>query len=227
MKKHLFALSHLILLLIITSCEESKIETAQDIVNASITFHDPENKWKSLNAEFVFQSKFEFNDSVPEELHININVQNNNFRYTNLDRKVDISYSQDSCIVNQGNTNCNSYAWTKNFYTYIWGLPMKLNDPGTTINPNFTLDTIQQIPVYNVSVPYHDENYQFYFHQKTYELKFFQFIKNNETGHGEFITLSEIYEHNGIKFPKHKRWEQLSSRELIGTNEVLSIIKGK
>jgi len=206
------------------SCDgEEKTETAQGIVNASINFHDPHNNWNALNANFIFESKFSFNDSVPEELHININVPANDFKYHNLDRKVNLRYNNDSCEVLKGSGTCGGYSWTKNFYTYVWGLPMKLQDSSTTILPKFTTDTIRNTPVYIVSVNYENENFKFYFNQNTYELKFFGFIKNTGDKHGEFISLSGLQEFNGIKFPKHRRWEKLLTEELIGTNEVLSI----
>lgn len=212
--------------LIIVGCNsEPKILTAQDIVDASIKFHDPENKWSALNADFVFESKFETNDSVPEELHININVPENGFQYTNLDRKIDITYNQDSCEVLKGTGTCGGFRWTKNFYTYVWGLPMKLKDSATVVKPKYTLDTIQNIPLYVISVPYEKENFKFYFDQKSFEIKFFGFVKNGGLSKGEFIRLSGLYEYEGIKFPKHKRWEDLFNPELIGTNEVLSISK--
>ncbi|MFT6717105.1 MAG: hypothetical protein ACJA0Q_001756 [Saprospiraceae bacterium] len=231
MKKHLPLLSLLLYAFIVPSCNNSKSETntkpitGEDIVNASIKFHDPEGKWNTLNADFVFESNFSFNDSTPEKLHININVPNNAFRYTNLNRNVDLTYNQDSCEVLKGNATCDGYHWTKNFYTYVWGLPMKLKDPSTVIQQKFNLDTIQQIPLYVVSIPYENENYKFYFDQKNYELKCFSFLKNKGELKGEFIMLSGIHEYDGIKFPKHKRWEHLITKELIGTNEVLSVTK--
>jgi hypothetical protein len=91
---------------------------------------------------------------------------------------MDITYNQDSCQTIQGNTTCAGYQWTKNFYTYTWGLPMKLKDQGTKIKPNFKLDTVQKIPLYVILVPYENENFKFYFDQKTFELKFFGFLKN-------------------------------------------------
>ena len=224
MKKYFNLLFLTLTVSILTSCvDKPKVLTAQDILDASIKFHDPENKWKSLNANFVFESKFESNDSVPEELLININVPENGFQYDNLDKKVSIKYNQDNCEVLKGNATCEGYQWTKNFYTYVWGLPMKLNDPATNITTIYGTHTIKKTPVYIVFVSYESEDYKFYIDQKTFELKFFEFIKNDSSMKGEFITLSGIYEYYGIKFPKHKRWDDLYTKELIGTNEVLSI----
>lgn len=204
-------------------CSSIKTKTAQDIVEASIKFHDPKNKWANLNAEFLFESKFSFNDSVPEELQVTIDVQKNDFQYHNLDRKVNIQYPQESCIILQGEGTCEGYRWTKNFYTYVWGLPMKLQDSEARIQEGFSSDTINNIPLNVVAVHYENENFKFYFDQKSSELKFFSFIKNNAEKHGEFIELRGLFEYNEIKFPAVKEWRESDSKKLIGTNEVITI----
>jgi len=107
------------LLLLHYQCCEEKPETADQIIEKSIQFHYPENNWNKLNTTFVFNSSFSFNDSIPEELRISIDVPENKFKYNNLDRSVKIKYLKDSCIVLSKNGSCDGYRWTKNLYTFV------------------------------------------------------------------------------------------------------------
>lgn len=203
------------------SCKNEP-QSAQEIIDKAIKFHDPNNQWNSLNAKFLFESSFSFNDSVPEELHLSINNPQNQFTYKNLDRKVEIYYDNDSCEVISADGSCGGYSWTKNFYPYIWGLPMKLKDPGVTPESTWKKDTINGFNVYQVLVNYEAENFKFYFDQKDYQLRAFEFLKNDDSGKGEIIFLKDLFEFNGIKFPAYRKWMELN-RELIGTNEVKAI----
>jgi hypothetical protein len=135
----------IILTTMLFSCN-SKPETTAKIIERSINFHDPEKEWASLDATFNFNSSFSFNDSIPEEMNITMDILKNNFTYKNIDRKVEIQYSTDSCKLLSKNGSCDGYAWTKNFYTYIWGLPMKLKDPKVKPLSNWKLDTINNYP---------------------------------------------------------------------------------
>lgn len=215
------------LIVLCSSFVKQQTVTAEEVLEKSVSFHDPNNQWPYLRADFVFESSFSFNDSIPESLKVHIDVPDNNFRYQNFDRNVDISYPKDSCIINSGETSCEAYTWTKNFYTYIWGLPMKLKDPGEYLQDSVKLDTIQNFPLHVITAIYEKETFQFYFHQQTGELKCFEFVKNDGSNHGEFVYLKGIKEHYGIKFPQHRTWTTLKNGSLIGTNEVLSIQKTK
>lgn len=223
MKYKFVFLFFLVSFLLFTSCQEKATLTSDDIVKNSIHFHDPEGNWSSFKGKFYFESIFSFNDSIPEKLEVSIDVKENGFQYHNLDRQVNISFPDDSCIVHSKLGNCDGYRWTKNFYTYVWGLPMKLHDPNTSISPQYQLDTIKTKPCYVINVFYTAENFKFYIDQKSFQLRAFSFFKNDNSNHGEFIELEHIKEHHEIKFPKKKVWRDLISRELIGTNEVLNI----
>lgn len=216
------------------SNEKTPALNSRDIIQKSIAFHDPDSHWNQLKAEFHFSSSFSFNDSIPEALEISIDVAKNALRYHNLDRKVDFSFTPDSCWSHQnssvvsllsenGPSDCNNYKWTHNFYTYIWGLPMKLNDPGVIPSNKVLTTVINGISCYQVEIAYAAETYQFYFAKENYELIAFEFLKNDNSGKGEYIILEGIYEYNSILFPAKRTWMHLQDRSQIGVNQVDSI----
>jgi hypothetical protein len=207
--------------LMLFSCNK-KPETAIQIIDKSIEFHDPENEWENLFATFSFNSSFSFNDSIPEELNITIDNLYNDFTYRNADRKVEIQYTEDSCKLISDNGSCEGYAWTKNFYTYVWGLPMKLKDPNIKPIPEWNLDTINNYPCYAVYVNYEAENFTYYIDQVDFQLRAFQFLKNDNSGKGEIIHLEGLIEYKDFQFPKKRIWLHLNG-DTIGTNEAMYI----
>lgn len=203
----------------ITTVPQKKLSSS-DIISKSIKFHDPNNNWRKINATMNFSSSFSFNDSIPEALELSFNTKENYFRYLNHDRKVDIEYHGDSCTLNSENGSCSGYSWTSKFYPYIWGLPMKLKDPGVIPNKGFDKVAFQGDSVWQVQVNYEAENFWFFFNPNDFQLKGFKFIKNDSTGKGEIVILKGIKEFKGIRFPQHRTWLHLDS-SLIGTNEFI------
>ena len=206
----------------LTGCGSQVIEknlSSEDIIANSIKFHDPNNSWNTYHATMNFESSFSWNDSIPERLELTINNKQQSFTYINHDREVVLKYSPDTCIKESIKGDCNAYSWTYGFYPYIWGLPMKLKDPGVQPKKEFKKLSINNSQVYEVQVNYEAENFWFYFNEDDYQLKAFKFIKNNTTKHGEIVILKDLKELQGIKFTKHKTWLNLDS-SLIGRNEL-------
>lgn len=204
---------------LLLACSQ-KPHSSKEIINKSVAFHDPGNNWKNFKGKLFFESSFSFNDSVPEALELTFDIANQFFRYQNLDRKVDIIYNKDSCELASANGSCEGYSWTSKFYPFIWGLPMKINDPGVEPEKAFRVTNFNNKTVYEVRVNYTNENYWYYFNIDDYALEGFKFIKNDTTGKGEIIVLKDIEEFMEIRFPQHRTWLHLDS-SLIGTNVLL------
>lgn len=196
-------------------------ETPKDIIKKSIQFHDPKGIFNEFSARFNFESSFSWNDSIPEELIMDMDFRNYSLLYHNLDRKMKLDFKKDTCNTIEGSTNCNDFIWAYDFYLYIWGLPMKLADPG--INIKDTLYSINQNGknFKAIDIEYETEYYSFYF-DSLYALNGFQFIKKDNPAKGEIIWLEGIIEHQGIKFPKKRYWYDLE-KNLLGTNECIRI----
>ena len=208
--------------LTLISCGFSRDErklSSDEIILKSISFHDPNSQWNTFYDTMNFESSFSFNDSIPEDLELTFNNKESYFKYFNHDRKVEIEYRPNSCNASPNNSLCGNYSWTYGFYPYIWGLPMKLNDPGIKPEKGFKKTVLNSDSVWEIQVNYEAENFWFYFDEKDYQLKGFKFIKNDSTNHAEIVILKDLKEVNGIKFPKHRTWLNLDST-LIGTNEL-------
>lgn len=203
---------------LLLACDQNP-HSSREIVNKSIAFHDPGNNWKNFKGKLFFESRFSFNDSVPEALELTFDIANQFFRYKNIDRKVDIIYNKDVCELISENGSCDGYSLTSKFYPFIWGLPMKLNEPGVHPEKDFRKTTFNNLSAWEVEVRYTNENYWYYFDVNNYALVGFKFIKNDSSQKGEIVVLKDIDSLNEIKFPKHRTWLNLDST-LIGTNEL-------
>ncbi len=206
----------------LTSCGSQVIEkklSSDEIISKSIDFHDPHQSWCTFHATMNFESSFSWNDSIPEHMELTFDNKQQYFNYLNHDRKVDLHYYPDSCSKASTNGDCGGYSWTYGFYPYIWGLPMKLQDPGIKPEKEFRKMVFNNESVYEVQVNYKAENFWFYFNDDDFQLEAFKFIKNDTTGKGEIVVLKNLKEVNGIKFPQHRTWLHLDS-SLIGVNEL-------
>lgn len=200
-------------------------ETAKSLIAKSIKHHDPHGNFNTLHAIFSFESTFDWNSS-PEELIITMDFENYALDYKNLDREMHLQFSKDTCLTIEGKTQCQDFSWVYNFYLYIWGLPMKLNDPGIQINDT-VLDTKYKGNLYKtVEVEYPTEHFKFHF-DSAFALRGFQFQKVDNPDKGEIIWLEGTLKHKGISFPKKRYWYDLKTGKLLGTNEVIKISEHK
>ena len=110
----------------------------------------------------------------------------------------------------RGRTPCELAAFYKDYYTYLFGLPMKLKDDSTNISEVVERKTFKG-KEYLVLKSSYDEAlgsdvWYFYFDPETYAMEIYQFFKTEngimKKDSGEYILLSEEKTIDGIKMPK-------------------------
>ena len=128
-----------------------------------------------------------------------------------LNGKTDISKAE----LFSNNLSCERATLYKNYYTYLYGLPMKLKDKGTNVSETVERKTFKGKDYLVLKVTY-DESvgsdvWFFYFNPETFAMEIYQFFKTDEHGKlkldsGEYIMLSETETINQIKMPKVRAW---------------------
>jgi hypothetical protein len=112
----------------------------------------------------------------------------------------------------------------KNYYTYLYGLPMKLKDEGTIIHQKTTIKTFKGKEYLVLKVSYTKEvgndTWYFYFDPKTYAMEVYQFFKEQKE-RGEYILLTGLETIHDIKMPKERAWYYNKDDGYLGT-DVLS-----
>jgi hypothetical protein len=220
------------------SCSESL--TAEQVLQKSITYHDPEDRWP------VFQDSLKILLETPDApkriSRIYIDNQSGLFyvKATRDSSIVEFAVGKDSCTVkwngsnqfskteaDENGLNCERAKMYRNYYSYLYGLPMKLMDPGTRLSEEFEVRTFKGKDYQVLRVDYKAEVgsdiWYFYFDPQTYAMEVYQFYRSDENGQlkedtGEYILLSGEEEIGGIRMPKTRAWYYNKDDKYLGTD---------
>lgn len=214
--------------------------SAKELIAASIIFHDPENNWHKTKASFTFSDTRPGKDARAAHPYLNnlagtlcvmreqdgtsvtYHVINNKCSYD-----VDGNFEPSAEEVEKYNLNEKQSLMLRNYYLYLWGLPMKLTDEGTIVesqiyNKNFNGKKTKSVKVtYEAEVG--SDTWYFYFLPETNELVGYQFFHDEAKGDGEYILLSELVEVNGMKIPKNRAWYTNPDSTLLGTDHLIRV----
>ncbi|BAO56495.1 DUF6503 family protein [Nonlabens marinus] len=197
--------------------------TAKEIIEKSIDFHDPDNNWPTFDATFTIKmempekadriSKIQIN--LPEEIFAltSTTVSESTSYYVN---KYSVSMAKGGKIIEDVSDKDRDRAMTmKDYYTYLYGLPMKLNDTGTIVHDHVAKVWFWNINAYKVKVTYTQEVgsdvWYFYFDTDSFALEAYQFFKTDQNGEilqdsGEYILMNDLKVIEGIKIPAERNW---------------------
>ncbi|OIQ29347.1 MAG: hypothetical protein BM564_06530 [Bacteroidetes bacterium MedPE-SWsnd-G2] len=230
----------LLFLIIFSTQVDAQTLSSAELLNKSIEFHDPNNSWKSFNDSF--KVTMQTPDKSVRESDITINLPKESFSLRFNKDSLNLSYNivKDSCsfkinnkietnptILKTHNLNCERGLLLKDYYTYLYGLPMKLKDEGTIIKPQVVEKTINNKSYYVIEVHYKQDIgsdiWFFYFDKTTYAMEVYQFFKTDDSGQlkkdsGEYIILTAIETVNGIKMPKRRAWYYNKNDGYLGTD---------
>jgi|GEM_PF-483686 len=98
----------------------------------------------------------------------------------------------------------------RNYLTYLYGLPMKLRDAGTRLDPTPRRTTFAGRDVWALRVTYDPsvgtDTWYFYLDPETAALVGYRFFHDEAKGDGEYVVLSGEAEDGGLRLPKVRRW---------------------
>ena len=214
-------------------------QTGEDLVAASIKFHDPENNWSKTKAIFNFSDTRPGKEARPATLYLNntngtlciMRLQDGAevTRHTENDicsYDVNGNFQPSAEEIEKYSLDEKRSLMLRNYYLYLWGLPMKLTDPGTRIDPTIYYKEFNGKPARAAKVTYDAEVgsdiWYFYFNSETNEMIGYQFFHDEDKGDGEYILLSDILELNGMKIPKSRAWYTNPDSTLLGTDHLLN-----
>ena len=232
-------LSFLILILVMTTACNSELNSEQ-LLNKTISYHDPNGNWNSFNA--TFSVTMETPNRSNRESIMTINLLDDKFELKATRDSITTEYylDKDDCryglngnfnvtdsLAQVHNVSCERGFMYKNYYTYLYGLPMKLRDPGTIIDENVETKTFKG-KEYLVLKASYEENvgtdiWYFYFDPETYAMEIYQFFRKDENGNqkddtGEYILLTGEEIVNDIKMPKTRAWYYNKDDKYLGTD---------
>lgn len=233
MKKLLFGL--LLFFLICFNIQSQTDLRGEELLNKAINYHDPTSQWSKFNNSLNIITST--NTSSDRKSEVTINIPEDYFylksirdslvtEYTISDStcKIVVNGNQnlDSLTLKKRNISCDRGKMFRNYYTYLYGLPMKLKDKGTIIDEKVYEKEFKGQTYLVLKITYDEQigkdTWYFYFNPKTYALELYQFYHDESLNDGEYIILSGETIINNIKIPKKRDWFYNSNNEFLGSD---------
>ncbi len=214
-----------------------------ELLRRSISFHDPNQNWRAFKGSLLIEMETP-NSSLRSTL-VAIDLPGNYFKTTvkkdNYTIESELDNGECSLKWNGKTTipekikdslriSCERANMMKDYYTYLYGLPMKLRDPGTIIANKVTKKSFKGKEYLVLKAGYEKEvgsdTWYFYFDPKTYAMEVYQFFHDESKNDGEYILLSDRITVNGIKIPKIRAWYYNKDDQYLGTDVLQKASKG-
>ncbi len=196
----------------------AQLPAAGTLLDKTIQYHDPNGQWGTFNHKLTFLSE---RPSGPTR-NSKVAIDNNKGYFKYMEEGNEMGVVMDSCfLVPQGKT-CDNVKRTRNYYIYLWGLPMKLKDPGTVIDEKVKEENFNGTDCFVIRVPYEQDIWYFYLDKKNFALRGYLFYKDELAKKGEIIYLDEEMTIGNMRIPKKRKWVTAPDGKLLGTDILVS-----
>ena len=231
-----------------TASSDAQMQRTQDkgqprlstvLIDKSIQYHDPHNNWPTLNSALHFSTIMA--DKSERQRDIRINNKEDAFYFVSAYPEGTLKYNVESNI---GTTLWNDSptipadmakkyrisndraVMYRNYYSYLYGMPMKLKDPGTLVDSFATVVTFHGKTYDRIRVSYDPavgtDTWYFYFDTETHALEAYQFYKDESKNDGEYILFEELIDIHQIKIPKIRHWYYNRDQKFLATDILVS-----
>ncbi|SDY43113.1 DUF6503 family protein [Hymenobacter psychrophilus] len=213
--------------------------TGPELIRQSIAYHDAGGQWPKLRTRLHFVTTNPAGKQSPFEVELDnaagyfcyighrdghelIKAVVDGQEILLLDGRADLSEAERQQYrlgVGMGQT-------MRNYYTYLYGLPMKLQDSGTLVTPETKLQTLLGQEYATAEVRYDPavgtDSWTFYFDSKTAALRAYRFAHNRTPNDGEYITLRGELVVEGIRIPQERKWYRNDNDAFLATDQLIS-----
>jgi hypothetical protein len=209
--------------------------SAEEVLRKSIQHHDPNGVWGK--SPLHLQLRETRPGGADRETSLLIDLQAEHFELNQLRdgnrllhrlEKGICSYQLDGRTtiteeeIKTHRLNCERTQSMRDYYTYLWGLPMKLQDPGTQLGDKVLDTTFDDQACWGIRITYSPEVgkdiWYFYFDKKTYALIGYRFYHDEAKNDGEYILLEEEMQIGGLKLPKVRKWYTHGEEKFLGAD---------
>lgn len=236
MKKLLF----LIIPVLVAGTASAQTIPAEQVLSNSIRYHDPNGVWGTYQGSFVVV--METPGEVPRRSEITMDQPADRFRLhvqkgettktyewnagacaLSFDGKAEFSQQ----VAEEQRLTCERAEMYRNYYSYLYGLPMKLRDPGTRLSPEAQKRKFHGKEYWVLEVRYDPEVGQdlwyFYIDPETFALEAYQFYHDKAKNDGEYILLEGEHRLGGMRLPKIRTWYTNKEEKLLGTDTLQNL----
>ena len=213
--------------------------TGTQLLERTIAYHDPNDSWPTFQGQLsVTMSMPDKSERVsditiklPQEYFQLIAVKDENVVSQKLDKdNCELSLNGNTeiseALLKKHRLSCERAKMMKDYYTYLYGLPMKLKDSGTILDPEVQTKKFKGKEYLVLKVTYEKEVgediWYFYFDPTTYAMEVYQFFHDESINDGEYILLDGIETVLNIKMPKTRAWYYNKNDKHLGTDVLTS-----
>lgn len=229
----------LILVLLIGNTFHAQTISSEELLEKAIAFHDPKGRWGTFNGKFEVLMETPNSSDRSSMVWVNIPKQQFTLDVEKDGNKYSYAFDKNECTTTlNGSTDiseadrktyrlsCERGQIMRNYYSYLYGLPMKLKDPGALLGEDVTTKTFKGKEYLVLKASYEEgvgnDVWYFYFDPKTYAMEVYQFYHDESKGDGEYILLDGLEEINGVKMPKTRAWYYNKDDKYLGTDVLIN-----
>jgi hypothetical protein len=121
---------------------------------------------------------------------------------------------------------CDRIRWMRDYYTYLWGLPMKLRDPGTRLG-DVRAVVFEGREAWRLRVTYDadvgTDVWYVMFDRTTGAMIGYGFYKDEDVGDGEVVVLRGEVAAAGMRLPAERAWTTHLDDRYLGTDTLVSV----
>lgn len=215
-------------------CDAQEL-TGKQLLDKAIAYHDPNGNWNSLKASLTIKMSMPKSAERVTEIQLDFPTQYFSTTVKKDGNAVTSTLKNEECTLMLNGSpdipkvaqdslriTCDRAKMMRDYYTYLYGLPMKLKDTGTNIYKKVQKRTFKKKEYLVLKVDYDAEvgkdTWYFYFDPFTYAMEVYQFFHDESKADGEYILLSDTMEVNGIKMPKTRSWHYNKNDGFLGTD---------
>lgn len=210
---------------------------AHQLLDRAVGYHDAGNAWGTFAGTLQFEELRP--DGSARRVEVELDVPASSMIYRGeIDGRVLVrevgegvcratvdGREPSEAEVAELSLTCDRLERTRNYYHYLWGLPMKLRDPGTIVDPEVERTTFQNQEVDQLRVTYDPEvggdTWYFYFEPATTRLVGYRFYHDEAQNDGEYITLEGEREVDGMRIPANRRWYVNADDRFLGEDRLI------
>lgn len=220
------------------TAEAAPLSPAEALIARSIAFHDRDGVWGRGTLSLAWNGT----DPGGEErvsLDMTLYPDGSTFSMTGRYRGHEIAYATTAgelSVAVDGSAEIpqaiaeamrlqreDGFFW-RSYFGFLVGLPMKLRDPGTRIDPDPRRDEFMGRPVDVVRVTYDadvgGDTWYFYFVPETAELIGSRFYHDESANDGEYIVFEGLAEFDGLRLPARRSWYVNADDRFLGEDEI-------
>ena len=208
------------------------------LLDQSINYHDPDSTWMGQTVELRIETGYA--DGSARMRLATLDYANSTF----LDRTekdgrvlvqelrggecrflVDGVEESDAALLEELGLSCDRTHMMRNYLSYLWGLPMKLHDPGTRVGDDTRATVFQGRSVLDLKVTYDPavgtDVWHMYIDPASGRLVGYAFYRTAAEEHGEYIVLEDEVMIGSARIPARRSWYRVPGDEFLGTDTLI------